>query len=97
MISNGLGPAWFPDWLRKALTKFGSSFFDEASWDRHDEGYRAGFPARAICDRKFLQAMLRDASITTTTLRVAACTFLAWSFWLLVRLFGWITYYGNKT
>ena len=97
METNGLGPSWFPDWLRKALTKFGSSFFDEASWNAHDIGYKLGFPARKVCDRKFLQAMLRDASLTTTTLRVGACTILAWFFWFVVRVFGWMTYrYKNR-
>lgn len=91
-MSNGLGPAWFPDWLRQMFTKFGSTFFEEASWDHHDEGYKAGLPARNVCDRKFLCAMLRDASNTEATIKVAACTILAWFFWLMVRLFGWMSY-----
>ena len=95
-VSNGIGPSWFPAWLRKALTRFGSSFFQEAAWDKHDEGYAVGAPSRAECDRKFLQAMLRDASLTTTTFRVFACTSLAWFFWLCVRLFGWMTYNGRR-
>jgi hypothetical protein len=92
MSSNGIGPKWFPAPLRKALTKLGEYFFIEASWEIHDEGYTKGSPDRDVCDRKFLQAMLRDASLTTTTLKVAGCTILAWTFWLFTRVFGWMTY-----
>lgn len=92
MRGNGIGPKWFPKWLRRALTRFGSTFFEEAAWDKHDEGYAAGTPSRVECDRKFLQAMLRDASRTTTTPRIAACCILAWVFWAFVRVFGWMTY-----
>lgn len=92
MIKNGLGPYWFPDWLRKLLSKAGSSFFDEAAWDKHDEGYAKQYPSRVVCDRKFLQAMLKDASKTTTTFRVFMCCILAWVFWFFVRVFGWISY-----
>lgn len=87
-MNNGIGPSWFPDWLRGALTRFGSSFFEEAAWAKHDEGYSAAHPSRSTCDRKFLQAMLRDASKTSTTLRVIACVILAFVFWLCCRLFG---------
>lgn len=92
MANNGFGPDWLPEWARKVLTKFGLLFFAEASWARHDEGYSRGFPARHICDRKFLQAMLRDASKTQKTYMIATCTILAWAIWLLVRLFGWTSY-----
>lgn len=85
---NGIGPSWFPAWLRKLLTHFGSSFFHEAAWDKHDIGYANADPSRSTCDRKFLQAMLRDASKTSTTFRIFACTVLAWFFWICVRCFG---------
>ena len=51
---NGVGPWWFPAALRLAITRLSLVFFLTASWDRHDEGYGRGFPARAECDRKFL-------------------------------------------
>ena len=35
---NGVGPYWFPKPLRVTLTRFSLLFFDEASWDKHDEG-----------------------------------------------------------
>lgn len=87
-MTNGIGPSWFPSWLRKYLTKLGSFFFEEAAWEKHDEGYSVADPSRSTCDRKFLQAMLRDASKTTTTLRVLLCTLIAWFFWCCVRMFG---------
>lgn len=92
MESNGFGPAWLPVWVRRLMTKFGLLFFDEASWARHDEGYARGYPARHVCDRKFLQAMLRDASHARTTLKVAVSTSLAWAVWAAVRLLGWVSF-----
>jgi hypothetical protein len=89
---NGVGPWWFPSWARRLLTWLSGLFFDEASWVKHDEGYAAGNPSRCECDRKFLQAMLRDASETGTTLRVFACLGLSVFFWIMVRLFGWLSY-----
>jgi hypothetical protein len=95
MVPNGLGPWWFSAKLRARLTAFSRRFFNEASWEKHDIGYAAGAPSRAVCDRKFLQAMLRDASQVSTTGRVFGCLFLAVLFWLLVRAFGWASY-GRK-
>jgi hypothetical protein len=92
---NGLGPWWFPARLRDWLTRASSLFFDEAAWNKHDEGYARGRPSRAECDRKFLCAMLRDASRCTTTPRIWACIWLAGLFWLMVRLFGWASYQRN--
>lgn len=95
VIANGLGPWWFPALIRNRLTSLSRRFFDEAAWEKHDIGYAAGEPSRADCDRKFLQAMLRDASQVSTTGRVFGCLFLALLFWILVRLFGWGSYnYG---
>jgi hypothetical protein len=91
-MANGLGPWWFPAALRRALTRAAAWFFVEADWTIHDESYAAADPERAVCDRGFLRAMLRDASNTDTTPRIAACTVLAWMLWALVRLFGWASY-----
>jgi len=95
MIGNGLGPWWFPAWIRRGLTSLGKMFFNEAAWEIHDESYAAGSPARAVADRGFLAAMLRDASIPRSTSKMAACTVLAWWLWSLVRLFGWMSYRGK--
>jgi hypothetical protein len=70
----------------------GRTFFDEASWEHHDRGYARGYPSRAECDRKFLMAMLRDASLQPTVFRAWACIILAFGLWSLVRLFGWASY-----
>jgi hypothetical protein len=92
MIANGLGPWWFPAFARNFLTRLSKRFFNEAAWDKHDEGYDLGVPSRTVCDRKFLQAMLRDASQTTTTGRVLACVGLALTYWALARVFGVFSY-----
>lgn len=92
MMANGLGPWWFPEPLRRALTWASGFFFDEAAWDIHDEGYARGEPSRAICDWKFFQAMLRDASRVSRFHRVVACLVLAFTFYFAVRAFGWGSY-----
>ena len=89
---NGLGPWWLPAPLRRLLTWAGGLFFKEAAWEIHDASYAAGTPARAVCDRGFLAAMLRDASEARTPLKMAACCGLAWFFWVLVRSFGWASF-----
>lgn len=92
MIGNGVGPAWAPAGVRRVLTALSSLFFGEASWSHHDEGYGRGAPARAVCDMKFLRAMLRDAADLPTPHRMAAGVALAWLFWIMCRLFGWTAY-----
>ena len=89
---NGIGPWWFPAKGRAVLTWAGGWFFSEASWAKHDASYEAGHPARAVCDRGFLAAMLRDASKARPVAKMAACCVLAWTLWALVRLFGWASY-----
>lgn len=96
MPGNGLGPWWFPGAWRRVLTRMGERFFQEANWERHDEGYALGHPDRATCDRKFLQAMLRDASEVNTTGRVWACVALAGVLWGAVRVGGRWSYNREK-
>ena len=91
-VPNGLGPAWFPKWLTQRLTRLGRMFFDEANWGHHDHGYARGYPARAECDRLFLMAMLRDASLQPSALRAWGCSKAAWFLWACVRAFGWASY-----
>ena len=95
-MSNGLGPWWFPEWLRSYLTCLSSMFFDEAAWEKHDIGYERGRPSRAECDKKFFQAMLRDASRTQSMSKIWICCWLATFFWIMVRLFGWTSYNRKK-
>lgn len=78
--------------IRSVLTAMGRAFFNEASWDHHDCGYARGHPSRAECDRKFLMAMLRDASRQSTIMRAWACVKLAFFLWACVRLGGWASY-----
>lgn len=91
MTTNGIGPRWFPAWLRKALTKFGNTFFVTASWDRHDEGYERGDPQRAVCDVRFYAAMVVDGEMQTGWRRPFSRV-LAFVFYGFVRVFGWMTY-----
>lgn len=93
MSSNGVGPWWFHPKLRKWVTDFSRHFFSEASWQKHDEGYKRGDPSRAICDLKFLQAMKRDALMQKGFMRLS-CYALAYSYYGLCRLLGWTAYNG---
>ncbi|AGI69355.1 hypothetical protein OAN307_c39250 [Octadecabacter antarcticus 307] len=70
MSANGLGPWWLPDARRRWLTGLSSLFFDEAGWREHDKRYRLGDPQRSVCDFKFLAAMCRDASRTTSLIKL---------------------------
>lgn len=83
MIANGLGPYWFPAIWRRWLTAL---FFDEAGWQAHDVGYNRGFPSRSVCDFKFLAAMVRDASRTSTLAKMVACLGLALLFYVAARV-----------
>jgi hypothetical protein len=91
-MGNGLGPWWFPKVWRTILTKISMWFFVEADWQHHDEGYSKGSPSRAMCDKKFLQAMLRDASTTSAIWKIWACVVLAGFYWAMVRIFGALSY-----
>lgn len=91
-MGNGVGPAWFPKWFRDFLTKIFTHYFNEASVEKHDEGYKRGSPKRAVCDQNYLRAMMRDAAETATTGKMFVCTFLAWTLWVATRLGGWTTY-----
>jgi len=95
-IVNGVGPRWAPVGIRRALTLLSGTFFAEASWQHHDWGYYWGCPSRTECDRRFLAAMLRDASLAGATWRMAAACALAWAFWVAVRLGGWVSYGKRK-
>jgi hypothetical protein len=89
---NGVGPWWLPAWPRRALTRLSGRFFQEADWAHHDYGYATRAAPRTVCDLRFLQAMLRDASAQPGTGATLAATVLAVTFWMLVRLFGWASY-----
>ena len=95
MAGNGLGPWWFPPIIRNTLTNISKLFFSEADWERHDDGYDAAVVSRATCDRKFFQAMIRDASKTSTMWKTWLCIWLASFYWIMVRLFGWMSYQGS--
>ena len=92
MATNGVGPWWFPKFIRDWLTEKSSEFFSEASWSKHDEGYSARFPKRFICDIKFYRAMLTDASKLSPNRQLRAFR-LARFFYITLRLFGWISWH----
>ncbi len=95
-FGNGVGPWWFPSWPRKILTKIAEVFFQEADWGRHDFGYKFETAPRWICDLRFLQAMLRDASQIDHQLKIFGAVLLSTFFWIMVRLFGWASYGASQ-
>lgn len=93
---NGFGPAWFPTSWRRWLTRWASFWFVSASWRKHDAGYKRAIKSRYHCDLRFYQEMHSDASKLNRGWKISAAGFLAFVFWVLVRLFGWITYNPSK-
>ena len=92
-FGNGLGPFWFPDWLRRFITEIASFFFKSASWRHHDFGYVVGGDRwdRRRCDDKFLIAMLKDAlrqPLIFWPIAAPIALVLSVFFYLNVRLFG---------
>ena len=86
---NGIGPSWFPSWLRHFVTEFCSQFFKEASWRRHDHGYQRGGNEidRINDDGRFFTSMLRDVHRTKWYLKPLVWV-LCHFFYLCVRLGG---------
>ena len=92
LVSNGLGPSWFPKFLRRWLTKAASWWFVSASWVRHDDGYKRAVKPRYWCDYRFLEAMNKDAIKLNAGWKRDVAICLSFTLWLLVRLFGWMRY-----
>ena len=86
---NGIGPEWFPNWLRTLITNLASSFFIEASWQHHDWGYGKGGNEidRINCDGRFLIAMRRDVCRVKRPLLPVAWLF-CYGFYIAVRFGG---------
>lgn len=91
-LCNGIGPSYFPKSIRDWITNRASYFFREADWCHHDWGYHWGVTPKWECDKKFLQAMLRDASRCDTVVSIFTATLLAYFFWFMVTLFGGSAY-----
>tara|TARA_R110000868_G_scaffold28911_3_gene107674 strand:- start:21 stop:347 length:327 start_codon:yes stop_codon:yes gene_type:complete len=89
LYGNGIGPEWFPNWLRTLITNLASSYFIEASWQHHDWGYAKGGTEihRINCDGRFLIAMRRDVC-RASLLRKVPAWLLCHSFYIAVRLGG---------
>ena len=88
-FGNGIGPSWFPTWLRNLTTDLCSRFFFEASHQRHDHGYEKGGDEidRINCDGRFLIAMRRDVCRAPLLLRLPAWLFCH-GFYIAVRFGG---------
>lgn len=98
--TNGCGPEWMSKWKWSRLIQSKLfNWFHEASCDRHDEGYKFGGTGRRrkVCDKKFLQAMLRDSdrilsseeSPTLNVIKHLSAKAQAYTFYGLVRIGGW--------
>lgn len=96
MIGNGLGPEWFPAPLRAALTAWASARYPSLSWQMHDASYAAADPARWVCDRGFLRAMLGDAISAPRLAGMFGLSVAAWGFWAAVRIGGYWSYGRGK-
>lgn len=92
LICNGAGPAYLPGFIRRFVTKVLSFYFDEASWDHHDYGYFWGCPSKAECDRRFLSAMLRDASKQPTIALRLVARLISFLLWYIVATQGNYSY-----
>ncbi|MEP2977951.1 MAG: hypothetical protein ABJO86_00610 [Lentilitoribacter sp.] len=87
-MPNGFGPESWPKKLQQAFNRFSTHYFDEASANKHDEGYALALHSRWHCDKRFLQAMLRDASKQERVSKILICLNLAIIYWLAVRVGG---------
>jgi hypothetical protein len=93
LITNGLGPAWFPKKCRDWITQKAGWFFQSASWDLHDFCYLRGGSERDRwrCDFGFFRAMLRDIAVQNGRLWVfksAVAVLLSIILFMLVLLLG---------
>ncbi len=88
-FGNGVGPSWFPEWLRIAITGYASFYFVSASWKHHDFGYAKGHRVdhRREYDGKFLDAMKLDASRLGIAKRTTAYL-ISYAFYAAVRIGG---------
>lgn len=87
-MPNGFGPESWPKKLQQAFNRFSTHYFNEASANKHDEGYRLALHSRWHCDKRFLQAMIRDASKQDRVSKIFICLNLAIIYWLAVRVGG---------
>lgn len=100
-FGNGIGPDWMPAFARAFITGSASWFFQDASWRHHDFGYSLGYTEkhRAEYDRKFFDAMCRDALSQPgwRWINVPGALAIACLFYAAVRLGGWASFdYGER-
>ncbi len=93
-FGNGVGPSWFPAFLRAFITKQSSWFFKDASWKHHDFGYWVGHTKahRKTYDDKFLAAMKHDLKDRGLLTKIGGFI-ISRSFFAAVRLGGGGSFY----
>jgi hypothetical protein len=88
---NGVGPWWFPAWMRRALSWFSAGHFPIGIFDAHDVDYFLAVQSRRVCDRRFFVALWRAARARRGW-RQFGSMMLAAIYYGFARLFGAASY-----
>ena len=89
---NGCGPSWLPSVIKDLLF----NWFFEASCNRHDISYKLGGNSkdRKHYDKLFLTDMLKDCNNFTGLSKFVRLS-QAYTYYFIVRAFGWIIFKGG--
>lgn len=92
---NGVGPSWFPTWLRKYLTKVFEKYFLTSTWIAHDKAYTEGgnLKDKFSADYIFYIIMLSDLEMHESWLKRTTGFLLANFLFISVVTFGSFSYH----
>jgi len=91
IAANGVGPWWFPVWLRRALSRFSAGHFPIGIFDAHDFAYLLAVESRRACDRLLFRDLWRAARARRGWRQLGSMTLAAFCY-CLVRVFGAASY-----